>query len=415
MDNMRSYIKVDKLKIAQINKYNVLNYIGRKEPINRAALVKWTQLSLPTIMAITGELLEKGAIRSIGKGEIARNPAHNAGKPPEMLEVNPDFFYIVGVDLGRTTVRIVINDAVSRQKFCYEEVMGDPFPVDDFISRLNKLILNLIKSQGIKRNRILGAGVAMPGLIENVTGRVIISPDFGWMDVPLQSQMEKALPFPILVKNSNHALALHESSFEGDNYRASFCVNLGYGIGAALVIGDELYAGARGADGEVGHSVIEKGGPLCKCGNSGCLESMASGEAIARQAATIAAHHGKTKITELCDGDISKIDARMVFQAAEGGDEGARKIISAAADYIGMGISTAVNILDPDRVILCGGLMKNGPYFFEKIRSCIGEHVMHHSDRKLEVTVGRGGEFSTAQGACQILLHTYWTEQRLPI
>ena len=414
---MQSYTKVDKNKIAQINKYNVFNCISRKGPINRAAVAKWTHLTLPTVMAITGELLEKGAVISIGKRESngANGQAQNAGKPPEMLEVNPDFFYTIGVDLGRTAVRIVINDAASRQKLCYKEATGEPFPEDDFISRLIKLILNLIKSQGIKKNRILGVGIAMPGLIENGTGRVIISPDFGWKDIPLQSRLKNGLPFPVLVKNSNHALALNESAFDGDKYRASFCVNLAYGIGAALIIGDELYVGAGGADGEIGHSVIEKNGPLCKCGNSGCLEAVASGEAIARQAASIVAHHGGSKIADLCNGDISKIEAGMVFQAAADGDEGSLKIISAAADYIGMGISTAVNILDPDRVILCGGLMKNGPFFIKKIRSCMEEHVMRHSSRKLEVTLGMGGEYSTAQGACHILLNTYWAEQNLPI
>jgi len=420
---MRSYTKVDKLKLAQTNKYNVFNCIVQKGPINRAAIAKWTDLSLPTVMTITGELLEKNAIRSIGKGEINRSlqnkngmiTGSNTGKPPEMLQVNPDFCYTIGVDLGRTTVRIVINDAAFQQKICYKEAMGDPFPEDDFISRIIKLIQKLMKSQRIRKNQILGAGIAMPGLIENGSGRVIVSPDFGWNNVSLQDQLRKALLFPVMVKNSNHALALNESAFEGDNYRVSFCVNLGYGIGAALIVGSDLYTGAWGADGELGHSVMVKNGPLCKCGNSGCLESVASGEAIARQAAAIVAHHGGSKILELCDGDISKIDASMVFRAAEGGDEGSRKIISAAAEYIGIGVSTAVNIMDPDRVILSGGLMKNDPRFFENIRSHMEEHIMYHSGRKLEVAIGKGGEYSTAHGACRALLNTFWTEQKLPI
>ncbi|MCL2472568.1 MAG: ROK family protein, partial [Treponema sp.] len=182
---MQSYIKVDKLKLAQTNKYNVFNCIGLKGPINRAAIAKWTDLSLPTIMAITGELLEKGAIKSIGKGENHRSSSggngpgtgSNSGKPPEMLQVNPDLFYTIGVDLGRTAVRIVINDAVFHQKLCYKEEMGDPFPENELISRLTELIQKLMKTQKIKKSQILGAGIAMPGLIENETGRVIISPD----------------------------------------------------------------------------------------------------------------------------------------------------------------------------------------------------------------------------------------------
>jgi predicted NBD/HSP70 family sugar kinase len=407
---MRSYTKVDKSKIARMNKYNVFGCIVREGPINRAAIAKRTDLSVPTVMAITGELLEKDAIRSIGKAESG------AGKPPEMLEAEPGFFYILGVDVGRTAIRVVINDAVSEQKCCYEESTGDPFPEDDFIFRLAELIKKQVKSHRIGKTAILGAGIAMPGLIESGTGRVIISPDFGWKDIPLQEKLQRALPFPTLVKNSNHALALNESAFEdGGNYRATFCVNLGYGIGAALVIDGELYAGAGGTSGELGHSVVEKGGPLCKCGNAGCLESVASGEAIARQAAAIVAHHRRSKIAELCGGDILKIDARLVFTAAEEGDRAALKILNAAADYIGIGLSTAVNVLDPDRVILCGGLMRNGDFFLEHIRSSMEDHVMPHSGRNLELTVGKGGEYSTAQGACRVLLNIFWTEQMLPI
>lgn len=406
---MRSYAKVDKTKIARTNKYNVFSCIVREGPINRAAVAKRADLSVPTVMAITGELLEKGAIRSIGKGGAG------AGKPPEMLEINSAFFHVIGLDIGRTTIRLAVNDAAGQQVFSYAEATGDPFPEDDFISRLAVLVKSLLSSRRIGRKSILGAGVAMPGLIESGSGRVIVSPDFGWKDIPLQEKLQKALPFPALVRNSNHALALNESALAGEDSRAAFCVNLAYGIGAALVAGDELYAGAGGTSGEIGHSVVEKGGPLCKCGNSGCLESVASGEAIARQAAAIVAHHGGSKITELSGGDISKIDARMVFQAAEDGDEAAGKIIAAAADYIGMGLSTAVNVLDPDRLILCGGLMKNGPFFFEKICRSLEEHIMPHSGRRLEISTGKGGEYSTARGASRALLNEFWASQNLPI
>jgi predicted NBD/HSP70 family sugar kinase len=257
----------------------------------------------------------------------------------------------------------------------------------------------------------------MPGFIERGTGQVLLSPDFGWKDIPMQAWLEKTLPFPVMVKNSNHLLGLNESYAYGeeDSLHITFCVNLGYGIGAALVTGDEIYAGATGTSGELGHSVVEKNGPLCKCGNSGCLEAVASGEAIARQAATIVAHHGRSKIGDLCGGDPSKIDARMVFEAANLGDRAALKIVDAAADYIGMGLSTAVNVMDPDRVILCGGLVKNNPYFFERIKAAMEEHIMPLSGRCLEVSPGIGGEYSTANGACRALRNTLWEERALPV
>jgi predicted NBD/HSP70 family sugar kinase len=224
------------------------------------------------------------------------------------------------------------------------------------------------------------------------------------------------LPYPVLVKNSTHALAVNESFVKGkDDGYTTFCVNLGYGIGAAIISGENLYSGTSGISGELGHCVVDRDGPLCKCGNIGCLEAVASGEAIARQAQSIIAHHGRSKLVELCGGKAAKIDAQMVFEAANAGDSLSLKIINTAANYIGIGISMAVNILDPDRVVICGGLMRNGPYFFEQIKASVEEHVMPCSGRNLMLSTGTKGEYSTANGACRVLMNTLWAERALMI
>jgi predicted NBD/HSP70 family sugar kinase len=403
--------KIDKLQIARTNKYNVTRCIIRKGPINRAAIAKQLNLSIPTVMWIADDLIKKEIIRSVGKGESG------VGKHPELLEIIPDSFFYVGADVGRTTIRIVINNAAEEEIIAVQKPTGDTFPVKSFVNRLGRFILQTVKKMKIENNRILGAGIAMPGLIESGSGQVLISPDFGWKDIPLQSWLQKQLPYPILVRNSNHALALNESYIQKEEMisHTTFCISLGYGIGAALVNGEELYFGSSGASGELGHSVVEKDGPLCKCGNSGCLESVASGEAIARQAQTVVAHHGKSIMAKLCGEDPSSIDAKIVFKAAEMGDVLALKIIDSAAEYIGIGLSTAVNVLDPDRVILGGGLMQNGPYFPERIRLSMEKHIIPRANRQLELRVGVKGEYSTANGACRVLMNDLWIRRSLPI
>jgi predicted NBD/HSP70 family sugar kinase len=396
-------------QIAQTNKYNVLRCVIEEGPINRAAIAKKLGLSIPTVMAAINDLVEKKALRNAGR------TGKSIGKPAELLEIIPDCFFCIGLDVGRTAVRLVVNNAAGKQAACVQEATGDPFPEDAFVDRLCGMVKQTLKKFSIKTKRILGMGAAMPGLIENGTGQVLLSPDFGWKDIPLQAWLRKKLAFPVLVRNSNHALALNENALLETSGGVTFCINLGYGIGAALVNGGELYTGSSGTTGELGHSVIEKGGPVCKCGNSGCLESVASGEAIARQAQTIIAHHASSRIAELCGSDAGSIDAKMVFDAAGAGDKPARKIIDTAAEYIGMGLSTAVNVLDPDRVVLCGGLMRNGPYFFERIQAALEEHLMPRPGRRLAVSIGQGGEYSTAAGASRVLLDTLWAERALPV
>nr|AGS57588.1 ROK domain-containing protein [uncultured bacterium] len=401
--------KINIPQIAQTNKYNVLRCVIQEGPINRAAIAKKIGLSIPTVMAAINDLVEKKALRGAGR------TGNGIGKPAPLLEIIPDCFFYIGLDLGRTSIRLVVNNAAGIQTASMQEKTGDPFPEEVFVDRLCALVKRTLGDLSIKTKHILGMGVAMPGLIENGTGQVLISPDFGWKDIPLQTWLREKLPWPVLVRNSNHALALNENALLETEGTVTFCVNLGYGIGAALVSGGELYTGASGTTGELGHSVIEKGGPVCKCGNSGCLESVASGEAIARQAQTIIAHHGRSKIAELCGGDAGRIDARMVFEAAGAGDRPALKIIDTAAEYIGMGICTAVNVLDPDRVVLCGGLTQNGPWFLERIQAAMEEHIMPRTGRRLAVSSGKGGEYSTAAGASRVLLNTLWAERALPV
>jgi predicted NBD/HSP70 family sugar kinase len=408
---MQQYHKMNKLQIAQINKYNVLRCLIRKGPINRAAIAKLADLSIPTVMSIVDDLFEKDLVRSIGKGESS------GGKPPEMLEIVPDRFYYIGVDIGRTAVRVVVNNIMSQHIACQQEPVGDTLPEKKFVDRLSGLILQIYTQLGAGKDRVLGAGIAMPGLIENETGNVLFSPDFEWNDIPLRAWLQKNLPFPVIIENANRALALNESYIPGedDHSHTTFSVNLGYGIGAGLVMGEDLYTGASGTSGEIGHIAVKKDGPVCKCGNIGCLEAVASGAAIAREGQRIIGEGIPSKIAGLCGNDPGRIDAKLVFQAANLGDKAALEIVNIAAEYIGTGLSMAVNMLDPDRIVLCGGLMKNGPLFFDKIKASLREHQMRQVGRHMTISMETQGEYSTANGACRVLANALWTRRALPI
>jgi glucokinase-like ROK family protein len=407
---MQQFRKMDKLQIAQINKYNVIRCLMREGPINRAAIAKRMDLSIPTVMFITEGLLRNNFIRSIGKG------SSSGGKPPEMLEIVPERFFYIGLDIGRTAIRAVAVNAASRQVACLQEPTDNPVPERQFVDRLGRIILKIIGQLKTKKDRILGVGIAMPGLIEKESGVVLFSPDFGWNNVPLQEWLKTRIPLPVMVENSNRALALNEVFLlGGEASHTTFAVNLGYGIGAALVIGEELYTGASGTSGEIGHITVAPGGPVCHCGNKGCLEAVASGAAIASQGKQILKTRNSSKIRELAGSDPEKINAELVFRASEQGDKDAAAIVDNAAEYIGIGLSMAINVLDPDQLVLCGGLMRNGPIFFEKIKTSIGAHRMHQAGRAVVISTGKGGEYSTANGACRIFANSLWWNRKLPV
>ncbi|MDR0668525.1 MAG: ROK family transcriptional regulator [Treponema sp.] len=412
---MQQFRKIDKIQIAQINKYNVIRCLMREGPINRAAIAKRLGLSIPTVMFITETLLKSTFIRSIGKG------VSSGGKPPEMLEIVPERFFYIGLDIGRTMIRAVAVNAVSRQVACVEEPTNNPAPEKKFVDRIAGIILKIAGQLKTENNRILGASIAMPGLIEKETGVVLFSPDFGWNNIPLQEWLTAKIPFPVLLENANRALALNEVFLMGgENSHTTFAVNLGYGIGAALVIGEDLYTGASGTSGEIGHITALPQGPVCHCGNRGCLEAVASGAAIAAQGKSVLESQGPgsrkaSKIRELAAGDPEKVDAALVFRARELGDKEAARIVNSAAEHIGIGLSMAINVLDPDRLVLCGGLMRNGPFFLEKIKASIETHRMRQAGRAVIISTGRGGEYSTANGACRVLSNSLWRNRQLPV
>jgi predicted NBD/HSP70 family sugar kinase len=402
--------KLDQFQITLTNRYNIFRCLIRKGATNRAAIASELGLSIPTVMAIADDLLEKKIIRPIGKAEPG------IGKRPEILSIEPKSFFYIGVDIGRSTIRIVAHNTVGEEVSSVSEPTGDTVPEKEFIGQVKDMMLQFVKTLDLDPGRILGAGIAMPGLIERGSGRVILAPDFGWKDIPLQDWLQTGVSWPVLVKNSSQALAVQESFLLGpDEVHTTLCVNLGYGIGAAIITGEELYDGAGGISGELGHCVVDRDGPLCKCGNKGCLEAVSSGEAIAREAQAIVLSHTPTKMAELCGGNASKIDAKLVFKAAEAGDGPALKIVSTAGIYIGMVISMAVNIIDPDRVILYGGLIRNGPVMLNLIKDSMEHHLVARSARHLIVSAGSNDEYSTAKGAARVLINTLWAKRALPI
>ncbi len=384
------------------NKFNVMRLIISEGPINRAAIARKTGITIPSVMAITDDLIGCGLVCSAGKGDSC------GGKRPELLAVVSDSVYFVGVDIGRDMTRLVIQDFSAKIIFGSREKTGVVFPEEAFIDRLSRLILKCIDEAEIDKSRIAGVGIAMPGLIGQENGCVMFSPDFGWRDIPLQQSLSKKLPYPVLVENANRALALAESDgllAEGVLDRhTTLCVNLGHGIGAALVQNGRLYYGSSGTSGEIGHITVNKDGPLCSCGNSGCLEAVASGEAIARQARDAIQSKVSTTLLQKA-GSLEEIDAKVVFDAALEGDAVAVSIIDRAAEYIGIGIAMAVNLLDPDKVILCGGLTKNGKPFFDKVNESFEKHRMRQAGRCVMLSLGKKGDYSTAIGAAEIIFY----------
>jgi len=387
-------VKIDKHTMRGVNRSNVLRCIGREGPINQSAIAEKVDLSIPSVMKIVDELASEGLVRRAGKGKSS------GGKRPEMIELLADARYTIGVDMGRTTLRAAVCDLTGRVCQSIALPTGDTLPADLLLERVCAMIRELMERFGAPEEKYLGLGVAMPGLIEQEAGSVILSPDFSWENVPLHAMLSARLPLPVMIENANLSLARAEDRMgAGKNSNFLLCVNMGHGIGAGLLLDGHPYKGCSGTAGELGHMIVEPNGPLCTCGNRGCLEAVASGEAIRLQAIHMLKRGIPSLMTDMAQGDLSRLDAKLVFAAAARQDSAAQAIVHRAAEYIGVALANCVNLLDPDRIVLCGGLTRSGEGFQQMIRQHMDLRRMRGSGRSVKLRTGLLGEYASAMGA----------------
>ena len=407
---MDRYAKVDKHQMAQINKQNVMRCIADHGPINRAGIARRVGLSIPSVMQITEELLLHGMLHT------QMPTLSKPGKKAELLSVSGESHRFVGVDFGRTMTRIAVvgldRQLIGTLKFPTVAV-EDPSAMVD---RVCEGIYKVLDVSGIDLDTVVGVCVAKPGLIEEGTGRVIFSPDFGWKDVPLQRWMNERLPWQVIVENGNRAQGMWEvCTHPEDRAKKVVCMGLGYGIGGAILHDGQPYYGASGTSGELGHILVSQKRVPCFCGNYGCLEAMASGAALARDARAAVKEGRATLIRDLCGADLQAIEAKTVFQAAEGGDALAEELLREAAEYIGIGLGSIINILDPDVIYLCGGLMHNGERFLRMIQDATSRRQMAEAGRRVVIRSGSMIEWNVAMGATQVIPYSRWKSERMNV
>lgn len=385
-----------------MNKRSVIDMIRTKGPINKAEIARVTDLSIPTVMKLTDEFMKNGLIHVIGKG------ASNGGKRPELLEFISNVYYIVGVDVGRNTMKALVMDLNGGIINMQVSNTGNDISPQKIIERLIRLIESTISSSNISKDKILGMGIGMPGLLDVESGIVLFSPDFHWENISLVEPIKRHFDMTIHLENSNRAQAMGEKWFGfGVDSDCLICVNIGHGIGSAIVEQGEFYRGSSGSSGELGHITMEKNGPQCDCGNYGCLEILASGNAIAKNAKKRIQQGELSIILEMAGGELDAIDAKIVFDAAKKGDPLATRLVQDAVEYIGIGLANYINLLDPDMIILAGGVVNAGDILLDGIKKVVKARQMKLAGRKVKIIVSKLGADATAVGAASLILRRF--------
>jgi glucokinase len=300
---------------------------------------------------------------------------------------------VLAVDIGGTkTIVALVSSAgkiVYRRYFLTLAEKGSLAVINQLSSAINRSI-DLAR---LKRIQLTGIGIAIAGILDTRRGVVTTSPNLpGWRNVPLRDIIAARSGLATYLINDASAAALGEHRFgAGKGCENMLYLTVSTGIGGGIIIGGELYSGTDGSAGELGHMVIKADGPKCHCDNFGCLESLASGWAIAQEASIRIKRGDKTSITKLVNGGVDDITAETVATAAKQGDRVARYIIAEAADYLGIGLANMVNIFNPELIVIGGGLSKMGSALLNPARKVIKQRAFKLPARSARVVKARLG------------------------
>jgi glucokinase len=283
---------------------------------------------------------------------------------------------LVGVDLGGTQVRALVTDLEGHEQRRAATLTRAADGQESVIARIIDTIRAAVGS--LSFSDVRGIAIGVPGPTDPWAGVVLQAPNLpGWRDVPLGSIIRDALGVATQLGNDANLAALGERTYgAGKGVDNLVYVTISTGIGGGIIADGHLLLGARGLSGEIGHQTILPDGPLCGCGNRGCLEALAAGPAIGRMGREAAVCGRGERLLELAHGNPEAVDARIVSQAAGEGDAVALRIIREAATYVGIGLANVCNILNPALIILGGGVTHVGPLLFDVVRETIAVRAM---------------------------------------
>lgn len=380
------------------SRHKILSLIRRDGPIGQARIAKAIGQSLPAVMNTVRFLVDAGLVRYVDGGSTT------VGKPPKLLEFIKDSYYCIGIDIGATKITCILmdgTDIVLRHEIPNEFERGPKHAIKRLVGTVGKLLA----SSRIDVTKLLGIGLASPGLFDPSTRKLVYAPLIGWRDVDFATPLEQAFNVFVCVDNSVRVTSYGEKIYGSAKNNANFlCLHLGHGIGGALTLGDELHTGAFGTAGEVGHIIVRENGPVCNCGKRGCLEAVASARAIVRDAREKMRSGASPLLAELAGGKPEQLNAQTVFAAANRGDKASLKIIGNAMRAIGVFIGGVINFLDLELIILEGGLSRADSPYIDMLKEAVNTSKMALAGRGARIVVSELGADATAIGAAAMVV-----------
>jgi glucokinase len=315
--------------------------------------------------------------------------------------------YIVGIDLGGTNIvaGAVAEDGSDLVGLVSEPTLSEQGG-DAVVARMVKLARASMAEARARGKEVAGIGIGSPGPLDTKTGVVLLTPNLGWTNMPLRDRISGALGLPTTLDNDANC-AIYGEWWRGAARGSDYVVGLtiGTGIGGGIVLGGQIYHGVSDIAGEFGHLTIDADGRRCKCGNDGCVEAYASGPAIAARAIEGIQAGAKTGLPQYAGGDLSRITAQVVYEAAHDGDAYALQLVAETAKLLGAAVASIVNIFNPEVVVICGGVTLAGEKLFGPLRREVERRAFRPAWEACRIVPGELTGTAGVYGAAAVFAH----------
>ncbi|MET8330770.1 ROK family transcriptional regulator [Streptomyces sp. NPDC005181] len=365
------------------NLERVVRAVRMAGSLTQAEIARGTGLSAATVSNIVRELKDGGTV------EVT--PTSAGGRRARSVSLSGDAGVVIGVDFGHTHLRVAVGN-LAHQVLAEE---SEPLDVDassaQGFGRAEQLVKRLIETTGISPGKVIGVGLGVPGPIDvesGTLGSTSILP--GWTGINPSEELAARLGVPVYVDNDANLGALGELVWgSGRGVKDLAYIKVASGVGAGLVIDGHIYRGPGGTAGEIGHITLDESGPVCRCGNRGCLETFTAARYV---------------LPLLQPGHGSDLTMERVVQLAREGDPGCRRVIGDVGRHIGSGVATLCNLLNPSRVVLGGSLAEAGELVLAPIRDSVSRYAIPSAGRQLSVLPGALGARAEVLGALALVL-----------
>ncbi|MGA7730762.1 MAG: ROK family transcriptional regulator [Chloroflexia bacterium] len=392
-----------------VQEAQVVDALRRQTAVSRTDISRLTNWSRPKVTSVVDKMIDRGFLMEVGEGDS------QGGRRPTMLRLNNRLGYLIGVDIGATSMDLMLAD-LNAQALMRDSGLADVRSNPDvLLGEVKKRLLKMVHQQSLVPEQILGIGIGVPGPVDFASGTLVAPPLMPtWENFSIRDFFQQAFPqASVWVDNDVNVMALGElragAGIGVDNF---IFVKIGTGIGAGVICHGLVHRGSTGSAGDIGHIRVDPNGPVCHCGNIGCLEILAAGPAIAARAMEAARNGSSAILARKLEANGDMLRPEDVGAAAREGDRVAIEIIQSSGHMVGDVLAGLVNFFNPSVIFVGGGVANIGNQLLASIRQAVLSRSTALATRDLVISYSRTGSDVGVIGAVHLALdHLFVVEE----